>query len=157
MTDQQLHETVMQFIKIDHAIRPLDESVRATAFALLAQMYLSGEKYKAGGIHGKSVRAKKELADKLTQFAAAFRSEHPADNVLTLVAWLYAHCGVYPIATREISDLADLCNLPIPLRPDGTMRGACENGNRLFERQGRGWCLTPPGEAYIKKRFKINS
>lgn len=153
MTKASFDTAVDRVLRIDSIVRQLDESIRLRAFEVLTRVYLEEERIVPATDH--KPPAMGESATRLIEFAAIHASNVPADNVLTLVAWLFLYCGVSPFTAREITDFADFCGLSVPRRPDSTMRYASDHGNHLFARTSRGWSLTAYGEAYIRANYRI--
>lgn len=78
------------------------------------------------------------------------------DNVHLIVAWLYAHYGLFSVETKIVRKTAKRIGLLIPNRPDNTMRQAKCKGQPLYEHVERGWQLTPLGEQFVQQRYDVN-
>lgn len=136
-----------RIIRIDQIVRQLDESIRPLAFQMLARAAEQIEVASAlPGQHPLPLAG-------LEEFAARHASETPAQNMLTLTAWIYLQEGDSPITPQKIRSLADACGLRVPRRPDCTLRYASHRSNLLFSRHGYGWLLTPYGQAYVRQQF----
>lgn len=161
MKGTSLTEAKEKLLEINELIKQLDESMRTAALEVLLPLYFSGAGELPKKVHrdiqedGKTSVSEPPDTSDLGNFIASYETSKPADNVMLLVAWLYSHYGVYPIATKEIQELGDSCGLVIPTRPDNTMRQAKSDGKGLFHQQGKGWRPTVSGELFLKNKFNV--
>ncbi len=88
-------------------------------------------------------------------FFNGYEHDRLKDNVHLIVAWLYSRYGLFPVGTKLVRETADRIGLPIPNRPDNTMRQAKCKGQSLYQHIGRGWQLTPLGERYLHQRYEV--
>ena len=143
---KEFEEAVRNIFKINEIVRQLDESIRPQAFQILASV--SAGRY--------IPPIPEELPTKLglTGFAGRYGRGTPAQNVVVLAAWMFLHEGEAPITARRIHLLANSCGLPVPRRPDCTMRYASHGGSPIFERGDGGWYLNAAGRDYVVKAFR---
>lgn len=147
---KEFDATVEQIFRIDQIVRQLDESIRPLAFEILARASAAAPIPQAAD---SALPPAPLPLSGLPAFAANHAGDTPAQNMLTLAAWLHLHDGNSPITPQKIKALADVSGLTVPRRPDCTLRYASHRNHRLFQRQGYGWLLTPYGQAYVRQTF----
>lgn len=160
MDDCSLDETLERVLKIDQVVRQLDESIRLPAFELLARMYI-GRVDTLGRIARAHRTLQKDTGTLMMKGLETFAATHgiadrPAHNVLVLAAWWHLHQPAEQALTPQVlRTLAACAGLPVPRRPDGTLRYARQDRKPLFVRHERGWLLTETGRICIERQFPL--
>ncbi len=157
MSEERLLKAQKKLLAINKSITRLDPAIRLAAFEILAPYYFGeepGPPKKKADKAGKS--AKPDVSSR-EKFFGSFDHKKPGDNVHLVAAWLYSQHGVFPITSKDISDVAGDIGLTIPMRPDNTMRSAKHNGNNLYKKKkkAKGWQLTVKGEAYMRETYDV--
>lgn len=159
MERKHIEEAKTKLIEINQLITQLDPSIRSAAFDILAPHYFSDipsmpSHKNTGKVKDLNSSEAPDFSD-LGAFISSFDTSKPTDNVMLLVAWLYASYGLYPMTAKEIKELGDSCGLITPSRPDNTMRQAKRSGKGLFTQQGKGWQPTVSGELFLKNTYQV--
>ena len=154
---KKFDEVKAKLLEINDVIRQVDQSLRVPALQVLLPVYFpEASEWRTANSHESDHGAADALGvDNFNDFMAPFKELKPAKNVILIVAWLYSRCGSDTFFLSQIQELGKLFDVPLPNRPDNTMRQAQSEDKKLFVQHGKGWRLSETGESYIVSRFKI--
>lgn len=81
-----------------------------------------------------------------------FESEKEADNLWLTVAILYKRYGKGPFTLEQIRGVAKALHLPLPGRPDTTIRNS---SRKVVRKQEGGYKILPGGEKWLKTTYGV--
>jgi hypothetical protein len=161
MDEKAFKELASRLEAAGAVIAKVPAEIRSTAFELL-RPYVTGQQTfqappaKPGAAATGDVALAAAAAGDREAFFGAHNHDKPADNVRLIVADFYREYGSAPFTVSEINEVAKAVGITVPARPDMTLKGAKENGKKLFQSSGRGlFSPTVHGEASLKAQYHV--
>lgn len=154
--DEKTFKTVTSRLKqASDVIEMLDPVIREDAWQILRPF--------VGGDGGDTAVSRKEPgeADKENPppsdtsedvLIEKFESEKEADNLWLTFAILYKRHGKGPFSLDQIRELAKSLHLPLPGRPDTTIRNS---SRKVVRKQEGGYKILPGGEKWLKESYGV--
>lgn len=160
-----MKHAVNKILEINNIIKSLDPALQEKASEVLINMAF-GNANREAQVLGRAKQAQSSASKKFNFFNEEKLIDRPEffkghahdrlkDNVHLIVAWLYSRYGIFSVETKIVRETARRVGLPIPNRPDNTMRQAKCKGQALYQHEGRGWQLTGLGERYVQQRYDV--
>ena len=155
MTRRIAKELVEIAIEANEIVATFDEHVRGAAFRFLVERVAETPTSPRNVDELESV-VSEDSSDGAADFFNGRESGTPADNAVSLAAFLYSKYGGEPFTLDEIRELARTVGLIVPARIDMTFLAAKREGRSLFRRQGPGkFAPTVHGELHFQQAFTI--
>lgn len=155
MDDQTFKTVTARLKEASGVIETLDPVIREDAWKIL-RPFVEGRDGNNATTEGKSGTADREAPpppdaseDVLIE---KFESEKEADNLWLTFAILYKRYGKGPFSMEQIRALAKSLHLPLPGRPDTTIRNS---RRKAVRKQEGGYKILPGGEKWLKETYGV--
>ncbi len=154
-----MDESVLARMKeVEAAVKKLDPSVRAAAFAMMEEYILSddGSASSVESVRGGAKRSPASRPGSATAFMKRHESEKDHENVLAAAAWWYSQYGnAWFEPNKDLRAIADQAGLTVPVRIDMTIRQLKRDDKPVFRKSGTRYSPTPKGERFLRRQFNV--